>query len=588
MISKDSSAEATIESELLERLSKQSVLSPIPVIATLSPIAFFASSYVSSSLWITWFALVTTMQLIRLLVLRKLPVMSQYTARQRLRVAAGVSLINGIAHGLSLAFFIYFSDFERAYLSIVLGGFSAIAVVTTAGYRPISLAYILPTLLPLALLWSLFPGSEHEPWVYYALSATIGIFYCPILVVLSGDTFTMFKGSFDSRSRQISLNNQLKTALRTAESASQSKARFLASASHDLRQPIHTLSLFVTSLGMRPLDSKSQTIVGHINEAISILANQLDSLLDVSKLDAGVIDIRPKVINIRHLVERLAKEYEAIAAEKGLAFQYECACDGAVETDELLLERIVRNLLENAIKYTDEGNIKVRLSLKADNYIIQVIDTGRGIPKQDLSKIFEEFYQVDNPERDRTKGLGLGLAIVKRMTSLLEIDLDLESEQGTGTCFTLSLTAANAIPEKATSARKISAPVRSWRDLSVLVIDDEESVRLAMQSILEEMGCTVKLTDSTQHAVQTATLEPVNIVLADFRLRGEDNGIQAIQAIRNIYPDMPALLISGDTDPKRIQDAAKANIELLHKPVKVELLVESMCKQLKLEPELIT
>ena len=383
--------------------------------------------------------------------------------------------------------------------------------------------------------------------------------------------------SFAARRQQLELNHQLRAALEQAEAASRAKTRFLASASHDLRQPIHTLSLFGAALDMRPLDPASREIAQHMNTALQVLANQLDALLDISKLDAQVVKVNVTSVKLANMLQRIWKEFGPTADAKGLKMALRCPRDATVETDPLLLERIVRNLLDNAIKYTDAGCISLQVTREGDASFIELSDSGRGIPQAEQRRIFEEFYQLDNPERDRTKGLGLGLAIVRRLADLLRIQMEMRSAEGTGTTFILKLRAATP-PSAAASAPPPQVAVTPAQ-LHVLVIDDEAAVRVGMKTLLEGMGWRTTVTDCIEQALAAAKADKPDLVLSDLRLRGDSSGIEAICAIRKLFPDMPAILISGDIAPERLQEAEAAGIPLLHKPVPVETLKQVIMRK---------
>ena len=307
--------------------------------------------------------------------------------------------------------------------------------------------------------------------------------------------------------------------------------------------------------------------------ALGALASQLDSLLDISKLDAGVVTINRQTFNLLDMAERLQIEFSPAAEEKGLSIWLDCYVDVFVDTDEILFERILRNLLSNAIKYTKEGKIMLSINAEEDIVTVSVVDSGRGIPKSEQQRVFEEFYQLENPERDRRKGLGLGLAIVKRLVKLLDIKFSLYSVPNDGTRVSLTLAISAAAPQVTQQKPKV---ISSWENLRILVVDDEMEVGLGMQALLETFGATVDIADSTASALKSALTEKPDILLADFRLRGEDNGIETIRNVRAIYPKLPAILISGDTAPDRLREANEAGIKLLHKPVAAPVLEDAI------------
>lgn len=565
---KQTSSSANIESELLRMLARQSWIGAIPTLISLAVIAIFAAKHVSPWLAWGWLGLCSVVVFVRSAVLIKLPSLTRYSGSTRMNIAVALSAINAFCHALSLFVFPHLTEYERAVQSMILFGIGAMSVITTAGFLPISLAYLTPALVPAICLWVIYAYLEGGDWVGYAVAVML-LWSNLIMILLSRDTYKLFKQSFVIRHSQETMNEQLKVALQEAESASRAKTRFLASASHDLRQPIHALSLFGGALAKRPLDLQSREIADHMDIALQSLASRLDSLLDISKLDAGIVQVSKAPFNLRLMVERLQDEFMPAAQDKGLRVWLDCPSDAYVDTDAILLERILRNLLANAIKYTEIGRIEIGVNTDPKQVSLTITDSGRGIPEEEHEHVFEEFYQLNNPERDHTKGLGLGLglAIVKRLTDLLCLDLRMESTVGVGTVFTLQLPSARMLPLAGDQAEKLNL---SWNTLCALVIDDEQEVGLGMRALLESMGCKVLLADGTLSALQHARNHRPDIILADFRLRGQDNGILTIRSIREIYRDIPAILISGDTAPERLREAEDANIPLLHKPVLVD------------------
>jgi len=565
---------SSLEEELLRMLARQARRIPIPVFLAALMIAALASDTVPRWILGGWLLLVVAMLAIRWHVLGRLPERTGLSAARRLQLVVALSAVNGVVHGLSVGFFPFLPEFERALQSMVMIGLCAGAVGTTAGYMPALLTYVLPTLGPLSVLWVISPGIAKVGWIENSTAALIALLIV-LLVALGRDAFRLFRESFEIRLQQAALNRQLASALEQAEAANRAKTRFLASASHDLRQPIHTLSMFGAALSMRSLDESSREIVQQMNTALQILASQLDALLDVSKLDAGVVRVSPARVELRPFLERIRKEFEPAARSKGLALTLACDALGAVQTDPMLLERIVRNLVDNAIKYTDAGRVDLALARAPGGFALSVADTGRGIAPAEQTRVFEEFYQTANPERDRTKGLGLGLAIVKRLADLLQIGMEMDSSPGEGTRFRLVFAEAG---DGAQAGAPSAAPEPASLAAHVLVVDDEEAIRIATKALLESIGCRATLADGTAHAVAAARGARPDVVLADFRLRGDDNGIAAVHAVRALYPDLPAILVSGDIAPDRLREAEAAGIAMLHKPVPADMLKRAIAE----------
>ncbi len=350
--------------------------------------------------------------------------------------------------------------------------------------------------------------------------------------------------------------------------ANQTKSRFLAAASHDLRQPVHSLALFNEALAPEVKTQRGRALLDSINVTLMAHNSLLDSLLDISKLDAGVIEPKVAKFPIKPLLENLYREMRPKAEEKELHF-YVRACVHWALSDATLLMNIIRNLVGNAINYTDQGWVMVSCRRRGDNLLLQVWDSGCGIPESQLEAIFKEFHQLRNPERDRSKGLGLGLAICRRVADMLGHQLKVISRPGRGSVFSLTLPRV----QQEEVSEQLPAQLSRW-DFSgrtLLVIDDELSVRQGMAALLERWGCDVLLADGVDSAVQVfeEAQQGVDAIISDYRLRDSTTGVEAIRAIHaRAEAPLPAMLITGDTDPRRLQEAKESGYALLHKPVK--------------------
>jgi signal transduction histidine kinase/ActR/RegA family two-component response regulator len=565
----------TFEAQLLLLLAKQARRVPLPVFVCTCMIAGMAASSIALPWLAGWLALVVGVLAVRWRVIGTLDQRTSIPLRTRLRIAILLSALNGTLHGASLFFFPALPLFERAVQSMILIGMSAGAVATTGGHAWVFRAYAAPTLVPLALLWGFDSQFDAAGWVHWVMAIMIFVFAL-LLDAVARDMFRLLRESFDIRLERAALNRELQQALERAESASRAKTRFLASASHDLRQPMQTLALFAAALALRPLDERSRTIAQHMNEALHDLTAELDALLDVSKLDAGVIQAQPDAVKLAPLLRRIADLFQPAAEEKSLLLTVSCPDHACIRTDRKLFERVIRNLVENAVKYTDAGRVEMSVSGESGCWRLQIRDTGCGIPESEQSKVFEEFYQLDNPERDRRRGLGLGLAIVRRLVDLLDVELELRSVPGEGTCFTL---VADGISPVGTSAvLRGDEPAGGLAKLKIMVVDDEEGVRLGMKALLEELGCSVMLASETDEARTLATRAAPDLLIADFRLRGTDNGIQTIKALRELSPEMPALLMTGETAPDRLREARDAGAHVIHKPVVADALKQELAR----------
>ncbi len=562
-----------ISQELLRLLAQQSRRMPYPVGLSAFFMALMAALPNRSPWPVLWMLAVLATLLLRRHVLWRLPQLEHYPVSQRVRWAVLLSLLNGLVFSVVLAFSATLSDYERMVQTIMLLGLCAGAVASTAGHLPVFMAFSAPVTLANGLAWlSGGAGAHAVVWQDGVMGGLILLFGF-MLRNLARDNYRVFCDSVLIRQQQVKSNQQLRAALNQAEQAMQAKTRFLASASHDLRQPMHTLTLFGSALLRRKLDEDSLGVVRNMNLAIDALSGQMDALLDISKLDAEVVPVHAKVFNLGHWLGRLQQEFLPSAQRKRLELTLICPMSAYVETDPMLLERVVRNLIDNAIKYTQAGQISIVAERRDELWHVSIRDTGCGIAEHEQQKIFDEFYQIGNKERDRAKGLGLGLSIVSRLVDLLDLHLQLESTPGVGSCFTLSIEAAE---EALDSALDEDGDSRSLRGLKVLVVDDEELVRQAMCTLLAELGCDARCAGTTREAVLLCMQQTPDLLLIDYRLRGNDDGLSAVRSLRNLVPNLPALLISGDTAPQRLRDAQAAGLDLLHKPVRADQLVTAI------------
>ncbi|HEY0835558.1 MAG TPA: ATP-binding protein, partial [Azospirillum sp.] len=364
-------------------------------------------------------------------------------------------------------------------------------------------------------------------------------------------------------------------ALITAERANEAKTRFLAAASHDLRQPVQSLVLLTASLAARLAGHPAGTLLDSLQASVDALCRLLEALLDVSKLDAGTVPANLRPVPLSTILAGLEAEYRMRAEEKGLAFRA-VPSSLTLRTDPALLERILRNLLENALRYTDRGGILLGCRRRGDRVLIQVHDTGVGIPAEHLERIFLEFYQVSNPARDRGKGLGLGLAIVDRLARLLDCRVRVASRPGAGSCFMVEVPlGAGAAPELAVPA-SAGEPADAGRPGVALVIDDDPLVREGLALLIGQSGWSVLAAASAREAVQRLASCPAapSLVIADYRLEGGMTGLDALRAVEARL-SRPALcvVLTGDTAPERIADAQASGYRILHKPLAVRDLL---------------
>lgn len=421
----------------------------------------------------------------------------------------------------------------------------------------------------------------------YEALGMAAVVYLISLLLMARNGSREIRSAIDLRFENSELVEQLRVetelagaARREAERANAAKSKFLAAASHDLRQPLHAMTLFTAAMEEHALPSESRAMVGNIQRCATALESLLQTLLDTSKIDAGVIEPRPENFRLAMLAHRMVAEFTPQAQAAGLTLAAGC-CDATVYSDPALIERILRNLISNAIRYTPAGNIVIRCRAEGDNVVVEVSDTGIGIPTTEQERIFEEFVQLGNPERDRSKGLGLGLAIVRRLADLLRVPLTLESAPGRGSTFRIALPAGDpaAIDVRADD---IGVAVLSLDGVTVAVVDDEADVRDGMSTLLQGWGCRVLTGEDADTVI--AALDAVGVVpdvaLVDYRLRADTTGVEAIGRLNEHFGiPIPAAIVTGDTAPERLIEAQASGYVLLHKPLrpaKLRVLLQNL------------
>ncbi len=332
-------------------------------------------------------------------------------------------------------------------------------------------------------------------------------------------------------------------ARREAESANLAKSRFLAAASHDLRQPLHALGLFASALNQRTQDAESRELTGRINDSIAALESLFSEVLDVSRLDAGAVKADPHAVALQPLFDRLANDLAPSAEEKNLALRF-VPTSRAVRSDPVLLDRIVRNLVANAIRYTERGGILVGVRRRAGSLVLEVRDSGIGIPPEHQARVFEEFYQVGNAERDRRQGLGLGLSIVKRLCDLLGHGISLSSAPGRGTTFRIALGEAAEAPAPATASVAAVAD-GSFAGQRIVVVDDDVDARDGMAAVLRAWGCDVIAVAAPDEARRKiGSGPPPALLIVDYRLAADTTGLEAARSLRLAWGgEVPVVIV---------------------------------------------
>ncbi|WP_207483287.1 ATP-binding response regulator [Arenibaculum pallidiluteum] len=364
---------------------------------------------------------------------------------------------------------------------------------------------------------------------------------------------------------------EARAAREEAERANAAKSRLLAAASHDLRQPVMAAGLFMGLLRRRS-DPAATEVLDLLQTSLDSLDRMLSSLLDMAKLEAGIVSPRLRAFPLSDILQRLMPEFEGMAQQNGLWFRIpDKPC--VLHSDPLLVEQILRNLLSNAIKYTQEGGVTVDCATEGDRIRIDVIDTGPGIPDEELERIFGEFYQTGTSGQDHARGFGLGLATVDRVARLLGTQVRVSSAPGRGSVFSIALPASDSAEADAPAAQASAGG--NLAGARVLLVEDDPAVLAAMRLMLHEWGMQVHAASSLAEVrpLLDALDVPPDIVIADYSLGRGKRGTEAVAMVRERWP-VPAVIVTGDTSARRLAEAKRSGLLLVHKPMKPEALHE--------------
>jgi signal transduction histidine kinase/ActR/RegA family two-component response regulator len=457
-------------------------------------------------------------------------------------------------------------------MGIVSGGLGSVSP-----YRLAVFCLVIPVLtgLSTALLW--------QGDIVHIFLGLCALAYMALNLQLGLEQNRLINEALRARYENEALAHRLAEQVKIVERASLEKTRFFASASHDLRQPLHSLGLFGSTILSKLKDTPDEVLASNLMQCVDALEASFSSMLDVSKLDAGVVQVNAQKASLGDLFRRLQTSFGRQAESQGLSLRFKPGKKWVL-TDSALLERLLGNLVHNSLKFTQRGGVVVLARTRGQRISIEVWDTGSGMDTHELPRIFDEFYQLGNRERDRSMGLGMGLAIVRRLSNLMTIPLEVKSRPKIGTVFKLLLPLVmppkefTHIPLRYTN----SATLNALAGLRILVVDDEENVRASTAASLSLYGIHVEVADGIHHACEIAEqLEkegrPLDVVISDFRLRNNEDGIALVEKIRALLGrQLPALLVTGDTAPERVRQAQQSGLRALYKPVKIHDLVEEI------------
>ena len=450
----------------------------------------------------------------------------------------------------------------------MVGAFALALAAAMAPSTPAVVAAALAPLLAAALAGWAVVGPNPTPWLWpAALAAALGW-------RLQRRWHRATLRSLDQAERLQTLQSERDGAVRN----DRDKSRFLAIASHDLRQPVHALGLFAATLHKRLMHSPDEPLGRNLMRSVDGLERSFNAMLDISRLDGGALTPRVQTFPLRDLFRRLHMQYGGQAELAGLGLRFSPG-GKSVTSDPQLLERIVGNLVQNAIRYTASGGIVVVARSTRSHVNVEVWDTGCGIAETDLPRVFEEFFQVGRGERDRSQGLGMGLAIVKRLAAVLAHRLEVVSAPGRGTLFRVGVQLGQLDGLDEETAAADTLPMSVDEPQMVLVVDDEEPIREGLRLLLQEWGYQVMTAgDAAQAERAVSAMEGrVDLILSDLHLGPGPGGHEVVASLRRLCGrEVPALLVTGDTAGDALREVAAGSDPVLFKPVQPRHLFEAM------------
>ena len=482
---------------------------------------------------------------------------------------AAMNMVSGSGWGTAGYFFVGYSDpLGQAFVIVTLAAMASGAVGSLSAFFPayamFAIACVSPLIARTLVEWQATPGSAGTT---YLLLGILSLVYLTVHLVFSRNTERALVESIRLRFEKLLLVEQLTVQKERAEAANVAKSKFLAAASHDLRQPMHALGLFIDALRNESHATHAARLVDKVTDSHAAATGLLDNLLEFSKVDAGILKPVVTSFPVQRLFDQLRAEYELQASAAELELRI-VPCSACVRSDPILLGRMLGNLVSNAIRYTDEGRILIGCRRLPGHVRIEVIDTGIGIPVGEHHAIFREFYQVDGARRRRrAQGMGLGLAIVSGLAQALEHTLRISSIPGKGSVFAvkvpLGAVASDASANEAGITDNLAGRV-------VLVIDDEPAIRDAVCEVLRRWHCEPIAAGSAADAVRLVRQRgrAPDAMIVDYQLEHGESGLDAIVHLEAAFgAGVPAVVVTGDTQPERLREANDIGYPLLYKPL---------------------
>lgn len=526
--------------------------------------------------WLAGMALYSVLRLVLLLGRRRYPPAGANLRQWALALTVASGGAGAMWGAIPWLFFTHDDLYAQAVIAIALCGILASATQSIGAYWPAHLAFAIPCALPFSIHCLIEGGSA---------AITLGVLSLLFLAFSASFARSIplsLRQSIALRMENEALVESLTRAKEHAEAADRRKTRFLAAASHDLRQPIHAMGLFVPALQRlvrhaRPSPHALTDIADRMHSVLESMGQLLHVLMEISRLDSGVVTVRRSPCAVNPVLQQVGEVLREQAKAKGLRLRL-VETPLWVRADPAVLHTVMLNLVTNAVRYCKHGGVLVGARRRGGEVEIQVWDTGIGIPEQDLPRVFDEFYQARNAHRAsaQTRGFGLGLSIVQRSAELLDARLDVHSRLGRGSVFSVFLQRCEAQAD-APGVRKTPAPTASGQ--VVLVLDNDEQVVRALTHLLTGVGHTVLGAQAMREALVLAwnNSASISLIVADYHLSETFDGLQAIARLRGILErDVPALIITGDASVHLTDEDGDQDIVLLNKPVDPRALLRWM------------
>jgi two-component system, sensor histidine kinase len=570
-------ARLAIDAERVRLFNRQVVRVPVGVLFATGFIGYMMAPHVGAGLAWGWAGAALGVFCVRALasavLLARPPAGARIAAWIRWLTAGAT--VSGLVAGTAAIFFFSAPPLEWAILTMVLCAWSAAGIAVSVALPAAFYGLVTSFLVPLAIGWVVSEMPLRLP------VAGLILFFLFYLVIFARDGSQLVERALrvgfenEELARQLRLSEaEARSARQRAEEANLAKSRFLAAASHDLRQPLHSLTLLLDHAVRTTEEPKMGQTLRQAVRSVESLHELFTGLLDLSRLDAGSLTPEFKPLALGQILERIDNDFRALALGKGLGFECAVSADWVL-SDAVMLDRILRNLLDNAVKYTDAGRIAVQVDADEHELRVTVRDSGIGIDAADRGRIFEEYFQARNPARDRARGMGLGLAIVKRLCDLLGHRIDVDSSPGRGSAFTLALPRCEPPPAPADDdAPGAQRTFDALRGKVVALIEDDAGVIDAMRTLLDDWGCHVVVAANAAAVIAQLDAErrAPDAIVADWRLGSTENGLQAIQRLHARFGNKPAALVTGEINLTQLDVPAHVPVTLMRKPLRSDAL----------------